>query len=170
MMIRAAAGVLLAGVLAVLGTAGTAWAHGGPIELQVQGDGGQGVTATVSYARDHHPVTEQVELSLTAVSGDGTTVGPIPLVASSEGQSFYVTKEPLPVGKWTVTVTATHPSPATKTVAVTAAALPSPAKPAVPAAGGVPTVVVLGVTVAVIAVVVAGTALVLRRRRRVTPA
>lgn len=171
-MIRAAAkvaGVLLAGVLAVFAGAGPAWAHGGPIELEVQGDGGQGVTATVTYARDHHFVTEQVELSYTAVTADGRTVGPIPMVASDEGQSFYLSTTPLPVGKWTVTVTATHPSPATKTVAVTAAALPATPPPA-PAPNGTSTTVVLVSTAAVIVGVALATAFALHRRRRTSPA
>ncbi|MPZ84897.1 MAG: hypothetical protein GEV28_32745 [Actinophytocola sp.] len=172
-MIRSAAkvaGVLLAGLLAVFAGAGPAWAHGGPIELEVQGDGGQGVTATVTYAKDHHFVTEQVDLSYTAVTADGKTVGPIPMVASSEGQSFYLSKTPLPVGKWTVTVTATHPSPATKTVAVTAADLPAAPRPTPAAPDGNSTTAVLVVTAAVILAVALATAFALYRRRRTSPA
>jgi len=85
-MIRRVVVVVLAGVFAVFLSAGTAWAHGGPIELQVQGDGAQGVNVTVTYVRDHHMVSEEVRLSYTAVSGTGDTVGPVPMVAANEGQ------------------------------------------------------------------------------------
>jgi hypothetical protein len=163
------AGVVLATLLAVLATTGMARAHGGPIALEVQGDGGQGVTTTVSYVRDHHPVSVQVDLSFTAVSDKGRTVGPFPLVAANEGQSFYVSKEPLPVGRWTVTVSATHPSPATKTVAVTAATLPPLLAPA-PAPQGLPPMAVVAGAAAVVALLAGiaffGTVL-LRRRRAV---
>ncbi len=163
------AGVVLAGLLAVLATTGMARAHGGPIALEVQGDGGQGVTATVTYQRDHHPVTEQVDMTFTAVSADGDTVGPVPMTASNEGRSFYVSTTPLPVGRWTVTVTATHPSPATKTVAVTAKVLPAPPAPAPPAPSGLPAAAVVGGAAAIVAVL-AGAAFLataaLRRRRR----
>ncbi len=163
------AGVVLATLLAVLATTGMARAHGGPIALEVQGDGGQGVTTTVSYVRDHHPVSVQVDLSFTAVSDQGRTVGPFALVAANEGQSFYVSKNPLPVGRWTVTVTATHPSPATKTVAVTAATLPAVPGPA-PAPQGLPPMAVVAGAAAVVALLAGiaffGTVL-LRRRRAV---
>jgi hypothetical protein len=50
-------------------------------------------------------------MTYTAVSASGKTIGPFPLTASAEGQSFYISKNPLPLGDWTVTVTATHPPP-----------------------------------------------------------
>ncbi|MET0237080.1 MAG: hypothetical protein ABW224_20695 [Kibdelosporangium sp.] len=118
--------MVLAALLTVL-AAGTAHAHGGPIKLEVSSDGGQGVNATVSYKNDGHMVTDEVKLSYTAVAADGQTAGPVRMIASAEGQAFYVSEKPLPVGKWTVTVTATQPSPAQQTVAVTSAALPAAA-------------------------------------------
>lgn len=156
-------GVLLTGILAVFLSAGTAWAHGGPIQLDVRGDGGQGVTATATYVRDGHAVSEQVKLTYTAVATDGKTVGPVEMVASAEGQSFYVSKEPLPVGDWTVTVAATHPSAATKTVSVTSADLPDPAASATPAPSGISTAVLVAIPVAV---AVLGFVVVLALRRR----
>jgi hypothetical protein len=162
-MIRKIAAVLLA----VVAMTGMASAHGGPIALDVRGDGGQGVTVTVSDARDHHPVETQVDLSFTAVNAQGRTVGPVALVASNEGRGFYVSEEPLPVGRWTVTVTATRPSPATKTVSISAVVLPPVSNPA-PAPGGLPAMaVVLGsaAIAAVLAVVGFFGAALIRRRR-----
>jgi hypothetical protein len=165
--LRTPAAVVLAAVLAVLATTGMARAHGGPIALEVQGDGGQGVTAAVSYARDHHPVPVEVDLAFTAVSEKGRTVGPIRMVASNEGQGFYISTKKLPVGTWTVTMTATTPSPATKTVAVDAAVLPPPSAPTA-AASGLPTMALVAGGVAAVAILAAagffGT-VVLRRRR-----
>ena len=149
----------------VLG-AGPAWAHGGPIQLDVRGDGGQGVSATVTYVRDGHAVPGEVRMTYTAVSSaDGTVVGPLEMRASAEGQAFYQAKDPLPVGDWTVTVTATHPSAATKTVTVTSAELPPVSSAAAPPApAGMSTVTMVAVPVAV-AVVALGVTIVLRRRR-----
>ncbi|HEY7591508.1 MAG TPA: hypothetical protein VH969_00015 [Actinophytocola sp.] len=162
-----AAGVVLAALLTVLATSGMARAHGGPIALEVQGDGGQGVTAAVSYARDHHPVEVEVDLSFTAVSAEGDTLGPVPMVASNEGRGFYVSTKKLPVGKWTVTMSATHPSAATKTVAVESAVLPPANRPA-PAPSGMPAAAVVAGAAAIVAVLAAAAffgSVALRRRR-----
>jgi hypothetical protein len=167
-MIRTAAAILLAGLALLLG-AGTAWAHGGPIELAVQGDGGQGVTTTVVYTRDHHFVSEEVRMTMTAVSTDGTTVGPIAMVASAEGQSFYVSKEPLPVGTWTVTVAATHPSTATKTVAVTAAVLKPPIRTN-PVTSGNSSIAVIAIVIPVALAAAALVVTVMIRRRKTAAA
>jgi hypothetical protein len=163
-MIRRAL-VLAAGlvVMALLGAA-PAWAHGGPIAIDIHGDGGRGITATVVYARDGHAVAEQVDMTYTAVSAGGRTIGPFPLTASAEGQSFYVSKNPLPLGDWTVTVTATHPSQATKAVLVTSAELPPVGAAPAPAPSGLPMTALVAIPVAV-AVVALAIALVLRRRR-----
>ena len=150
---------------AVLLGAAPAQAHGGPIQLDVRGDGGQGVTATVTYVKDGHAVPGEVRMTYTAVSSsDGAVVGPVSMVASAEGQAFYQAKEPLPVGEWTVTVTATHPSAATKTITVTAAELVQPAAASTPAPSGTSTVTLVVVPVAV-AVVALAITFYLRRRR-----
>ena len=159
-MIRRA--LLLAVALVVLG-ATPAWAHGGPIAIDVRGDGGQGITATVVYARDGHSVTEQVDMTYTAVSATGRTVGPFRLTASAEGQSFYVSKDSLPLGDWTVTVTATHPSAASKTISVTSAELPPVSTPPAPSGLSTTTLVAIPVAAAVLALAVA---FALRRRRQ----
>jgi hypothetical protein len=155
---------VLACVLATLAIASPAYAHGGPIKLDVHGDGGQGVNATVSYVNDGHPVTGQVVLSYIAVAGDdGRTVGPVNMVASAEGQSFYVSSQPLPAGQWSVTVTATQPSAAKQTVNVTSAVLAKPAP--VPVESDSSLVVV--VLVVVVPVLLGGVFLLWRRRLRV---
>lgn len=149
---------------AVLLGAAPAWAHGGPIELDVRGDGGQGVTASVRYVRDHHSVPGEVRMTYTAVSTDGKVVGPVTMRASAEGQSFYQAKDPLPLGDWTVTVTATHPSTATKTVSVTSAELPPVAEASTQTPAGMSTVTMVAVPVGVAILALAVTYL-LRRRR-----
>lgn len=150
---------------AVLLGAAPAWAHGGPIQLDVRGDGGQGVTATVTYVKDGHAVPGEVRMTYTAVSStDGKVVGPVTMTASAEGQAFYQAKEPLPLGEWTVTVTATHPSAATKTITVKSAELPQPAAASTPAPSGTSTVTLVVIPVAVAAVALAIT-FYLRRRR-----
>jgi hypothetical protein len=163
-MIRTVA-ALIVFVMAALLTAGTAHAHGGPIKLEVQGDGGQGVNATVTYQNDGHMVTDEVVLSYTAVTSDGRTEGPARLIASTEGQAFYRSEKPLPTGTWTVTVTATKPSSATKTVAINSTALP--AAPVAPSTvSSTPTGLIIALAIVLIAV---GTAVatILRRRRLV---
>jgi hypothetical protein len=163
-MIRRALTLITAVVAAVLLGAAPAWAHGGPIALDVHSDGGQGITATVTYAKDGHYVTEEVAMTYTAISDKGRTIGPLPLRASAEGQSFYVSKDKLPLGKWTVTVTATHPSAASKTISLTSAKLPPVSAPAPAPAGLSATLVVIPIAVVVVGLAVV---LVLRRRRQV---
>jgi hypothetical protein len=163
--------LLVGAVLAtVLATTGMARAHGGPIAIEVQGDGGQGVTAAASYVRDHHPVPVEMDLKFTAVSAAGKTMGPVTMKASNEGRGFYVSTKKLPVGKWTVTMTATFPSAATKTASVDSAILPPP--PAPPAPRGVPAMAIVAGSAAVVAVLAAMAffGAVLIRRRRVTAA
>jgi hypothetical protein len=111
--------VLLAGLTLVLG-APAASAHGGPIKLEVTGDGADNVNVLVTYKKDGHPVTEIVEAALSATSSDGRSLGPVPLRSASEGQNLYHSAEPLPNGEWDVTVTATEPSKAKATVKVKA--------------------------------------------------
>jgi hypothetical protein len=117
--------VLLAVLVLVLG-APAASAHGGPIELEVTGDGADNVNVLVTYKKDGHPVTEIVEATLIATSGDGRSFGPVPLRSASEGQNLYHSAEPLPGGDWEVTVTATEPSKAKATVAVKAGVVALP--------------------------------------------
>lgn len=111
--------VLLAGLVLVLG-APAASAHGGPIKLEVTGDGADNVNVLVTYKKDGHPVTEIVEATLTATSADGRSFGPVPLRSAPEGQNLYHAAEPLPSGEWKVTVKATEPSKAKATVKVKA--------------------------------------------------
>jgi hypothetical protein len=159
--------LMLAGAVgaAFLLGATPAWAHGGPIAIQATSDGGQGINATVTYVQDGHFVAEEVVMTYTAVSDKGKTIGPLPLKASAEGQSFYVSKNPLPLGKWTVTITATRPSTASTTISLRSAVLPPVGAPAATPAGlPIGTLVAIPVALAVIAFAVV---LLLRRRRSV---
>ncbi|MGR6920419.1 hypothetical protein ACU635_39815 [[Actinomadura] parvosata] len=126
--------LLLAGLALVLGAPAAA-AHGGPIELEVTGDGADNVNVLVTYKKDGHPVTEIVEATLKATSADGRSFGPVPLRSAPEGQNLYHSAEPLPSGEWRVTVVATEPSKARATVkvkagAITAAPTAAPTAPA----------------------------------------
>jgi len=163
-MIRRLLVVLATLCAAVLLGAAPAWAHGGPIQLDVRSDGGQGVTATVTYVKDGHAVPDEVKMTYTAVSTQGKVLGPVGMRASNEGQAFYLAQDPLPVGDWTVTVTATHPSAATKTVTVESVPLPPVTATPVPAPSGMSTVTLVAIPVAVALVALAIT-VVLRRRR-----
>jgi hypothetical protein len=114
----------------VFGAAGAASAHGGPFQLDVAPDGAGGVVVSAAYIADHHAVTEIIDPVATAVSPDGTTVGPVPLISSAEGEGLWVSAEPfLPEGQWAVTVATTLPSSATVTVDMTVTALAAPIEP-----------------------------------------
>ncbi|MEW9551953.1 hypothetical protein [Nonomuraea sp. NPDC050783] len=128
---------LLAGLAPVLGAPAAA-AHGGPIELEVTGDGADNVNVLVTYKKDGHPVTEVVEATLRATSADGRSFGPVPLRSAPEGQNLYHSAEPLPNGEWRVTVTATEPSKARATVKVRAGVVAA-ASPTAPAPTPAPT-------------------------------
>ncbi|GAA2109817.1 hypothetical protein GCM10009780_64560 [Actinomadura alba] len=117
---RLTAAVLAAVAVAVLGTATPAHAHGGPIRLEVSGDGMDRVITTVTWKKDGHPVSDPVELTLVAApASGGPQVGPIRMTSSPEGQSFYIAERPLTKGAWRVTVTATAPSKASMTKTIT---------------------------------------------------
>jgi hypothetical protein len=158
--------VMVAFLLAVV-TAGPAGAHGGPIKLEVQGDGGQGVNATVTYQNDGHMVTDEVVLNYTAMAADGQTVGPFRMIASAEGQAFYRSEKPLAVGNWTVTVTASKPSAAQKTVSVMSAALPPTSTSSAASDSSSPAVIIIP---AVLVAMIAFATFVFVRTRRRSPA
>jgi hypothetical protein len=160
---NAAAAVLLAWLVLLLG-APAASAHGGPIVLEVAGDGGHGVNVVVTWKKDRHPVRDAVAGTVTATSTDGRSFGPVRLVSAPEGQSLYNPAEPLPSGEWRVTVTTTEPSEAKKTVDVVArdiAAAPEPqqgaAEPATEESAGSAN---MTLTIVVVAVGIAAAALI----------
>jgi hypothetical protein len=114
------AAVAAAVVAAVLGMATPAWAHGGPIRLEVSGDGADRVQTTVTWKKDGHPVSDPVDLTLVAApASGGPQVGPIRMMSSAEGQSFYIAQRALAKGTWRVTVTATAPAKASVTKTIT---------------------------------------------------
>ena len=123
--------VLLAALALVpmlLMAATPAAAHDGKLNLQVAGDGATGVTIQASYA-DGHQLETLVRLVLTATADDGSTVGPIQLNPSGEGQGFYTTGPILKPGRWQVTVSAPAPNPAEVVVTVEAKAAQTAPKP-----------------------------------------
>lgn len=100
--------------------AGPASAHGGPVTVDVAGDGAGGVTVLATYQQDRHPVDETINLVLVATGESGRKVGPIQLRPTAEGRGFYATGDVLTPGAWQVTVTASQPSPVNVTVKVDA--------------------------------------------------
>lgn len=154
--------VVLALAFGAMLMATPAWAHGGPVDVEVHGDGGQGLNVRAVYRNDQHPVSDQaLDLSFTAVSADGTTMGPLRLIAANEGQGLYLTSAPLPAGHWTVTVTLAAPYQVYPSVGVDARVL---ATPPARAAGGVNLALLIGGGVLVLGLAVA-LGLLLRRPR-----
>jgi hypothetical protein len=104
--------VALAAVpLLALSPAAPAAAHGGPVVLDVAGDGATGVTVRATY-KDGHPVDDRVlRLVLNASGEGGRAVGPVQLNPANEGQGFYTSGAVLTPGRWTVVVTSPEPNP-----------------------------------------------------------
>ncbi|MEU1673367.1 hypothetical protein ABZ752_15220 [Streptomyces roseifaciens] len=91
--------------LLVLGTPGTAAAHGDTIHFAVGGEQQGGHVRTVAtWENDGDPVDEHVAGTLTATGPDGRTAGPWQLVAAEGGKGAYTTRETLPEGTWKVVV------------------------------------------------------------------
>ncbi|ANC29637.1 hypothetical protein [Isoptericola dokdonensis] len=106
---RAAAAALAAGI-AVAGAAGVAVAHGGEIDVEIGTDGAGGVSASLTWAGDGHPVEDSAVVVVRAVSDDGEEIGPVTLVSASEGVGWYRSDpELLDEGSWTVTARVTEP-------------------------------------------------------------
>lgn len=170
---RLTAAVLAAVAAMVLGTAAPARAHGGPIRLEVSGDGADRVLTTVTWQKDGHAVTDPVDLTFVAApASGGPQVGPIRMMSSAEGQSFYVAQRPLPKGAWKVTMTATAPAKASVTKAITVDG-PVPRSMmrhhAVKADTGGPGAAVFVPVAALIAGIAATAALLISRKRRQQP-
>jgi hypothetical protein len=114
------AAIVLAVLAAVAGGvlyAPAAAAHGGPYELEVSQDGAGGLQVFAKYEEDGHLVAAVMDVTASAESADGRTVGPVALVSSAEGQGRWVTAEPLlDEGEWSVTVATTTPEEASVTV------------------------------------------------------
>ncbi|GAB3171659.1 hypothetical protein GCM10027059_40240 [Myceligenerans halotolerans] len=128
-------GVALALALGLaVGPAATApaAAHGGPIDIDLGTDGAGGISATVTWARDGHPVEESAVVVVRAVSGTGEEVGPVTLASASEGVGWY-RSEPalLDEGHWTVTARVKEPRKAKAETELDVVAPPS-AEPSEP--------------------------------------
>ncbi|MFJ2033964.1 hypothetical protein [Streptosporangium sp. NPDC087985] len=126
---NAATTVLLAGLVLLFG-APAASAHGGPIKLEVTGDGSHDINVLVTWKADGHPVRDIVDATLVATSTDGRSFGPVRLMSAPEGQNLYHSAQPLPNGKWRVTVTTTKPSKTHTTANVIARDIPAVPKAA----------------------------------------
>ncbi|GIF76272.1 hypothetical protein [Asanoa siamensis] len=97
-----------------------AYAHDGPVTLDVAGDGAGGVTVRAIFTKDQHPVETGVRLVLNATGEGGRTVGPLQLNPSAEGKGFYSSGPVLTPGTWEVAVTAPAPHPGKALVKVEA--------------------------------------------------
>jgi hypothetical protein len=110
MLRRFLAALAVVPFLALLPAAPAA-AHGGPVVLDVAGDGATGVTVRATYKQDGHPVEDRVlRLVLNASAEGGRRVGPVQLNPANEGQGFYTSGAVLTPGKWTVVVTSPEPN------------------------------------------------------------
>ncbi|SNT53710.1 hypothetical protein SAMN05421812_108293 [Asanoa hainanensis] len=107
-VIRLVAALFAAALLALVPGL-PAYAHDGPVTLDVAGDGAGGVTVRAVYTKDKHPVEQAVGLVLNATGEGGRTVGPIQLNPSAEGRGFYSSGTVLTPGEWTVSVTSPAP-------------------------------------------------------------
>ncbi|MDG4827005.1 hypothetical protein O7635_34605 [Asanoa sp. WMMD1127] len=117
--IRGVAAIFAAALLALVPGL-PAYAHDGPVTLDVAGDGAGGVTVRAIYTKDKHPVETGVRLVLNATGESGRTVGPIQLNPSAEGQGFYTSGPVLTPGSWDVAVTSPAPHPGKALVKVEA--------------------------------------------------
>ncbi|WP_066375792.1 hypothetical protein [Herbidospora mongoliensis] len=117
--LRYALAVVLAGLGLLLGAQQATAAADGPIKLEVAGDGARSVNVLVTWKKDGTPVTDVLAATLFAESPDGRTFGPVALMSAPEGQNLYNPAEPLPDGKWKVTVKATKPSKAQASTTLT---------------------------------------------------
>ncbi|MFF5212577.1 hypothetical protein [Streptosporangium sp. NPDC000396] len=126
MTLRNTAAAVLLAVLVLLLGAPAASAHGGPIVLEVAGDGDHGVNVVATWKKDRHPVRDTVIGTVVATSTDGRSFGPVKLVSAPEGQNLYRAAQSLPTGEWRVTVTTAEPAKAKKTVSVTARDIAAP--------------------------------------------
>ncbi|MDH6580443.1 hypothetical protein [Kitasatospora sp. MAP5-34] len=143
--------VLALAACAVLAGATPAAAHGGNIHFAITAHTDGRTQTTASYD-DGDPVDEPVAATLSAISSDGRTVGPWPLLAVAGTEAAYTTRLALPPGSWKVSVDSafpelghgesdlaitavpnTQPSPSPATIGPTApsAAVPAPPHAAV---------------------------------------
>jgi hypothetical protein len=99
----------LVAVALVLVPAAPASAHGGPLKLEVSGDGADGVTVRATFA-DGHPAEPTIRLVLVATGEGGRSVGPVQLTQSGEGRGFYNTGSLLAPGRWQIVVSAPEPN------------------------------------------------------------
>lgn len=120
---------VLGAVLALTGFAAPATAHGGDVVISLGTDGQGGISANLTWKLDGHPVEEAADVTVTAQSAAGETVGPLTLMSASEGVGWY-TSDPgvLAEGNWTLTAAITTPAETTATaqVDVVPLAVPSP--------------------------------------------
>jgi hypothetical protein len=103
-------------LLLVLVPATPAAAHGGPLKLEVSGDGADGVVVRATFS-DGHPAEPTIRLTLIATGEGGRSVGPVQLTQSGEGRGFYSTGAMLAPGRWQIVVTAPEPNPARAEIA-----------------------------------------------------
>jgi hypothetical protein len=98
-------------VALVLVPAAPASAHGGPLKLDVSGDGADGVVVRATF-EDGHPAEPTIRLVLVAVGEGGRSVGPVQLTQSGEGRGFYNSGSMLAPGRWQIVVSAPEPNSA----------------------------------------------------------
>lgn len=110
--------------------AAPASAHGGKIDIELGTDGAGGISASLVWAGDQHPVEESAVVVVRAVSDAGAEVGPITLVSASEGVGWYRSETAvLDEGHWTVTAQVKEPKKAKAETEVDVVAPPAAEEP-----------------------------------------
>lgn len=158
---------LAAGVLALaismVGVAGSASAHSGPIELDFGHDGAGYLVVTGSYINDGHQVEDIMDPVVTAVSSTGEEVGPLVMQSGIHGPTAWSTTEKLPEGQWEVTVNVTTPDRVTLTTPIEIVYVAEETTDsAIPTA----TLLTVGIAVAVLVLATLGVLIVLRFRTK----
>ncbi len=123
---------LALGLALVVGplAAAPASAHGGRIDIELGTDGAGGISASLVWAGDQHPVEESAVVVVRAVSDAGDEVGPITLVSASEGVGWYRSETAvLDEGHWTVTAQVKEPKKAKVETEVDVVAPPATEEP-----------------------------------------
>ena len=106
-LLRATAVVVAVVGSVVVAGAEAAQAHG-VAAMTVQHNGHGAVSVTVQW-QDGHQIGEAVTVALSATSGKGEKVGPVPLRALRDPAGTLVLDQPLAVGQWAVVASLSTP-------------------------------------------------------------
>ncbi|MDQ1653631.1 MAG: hypothetical protein QOI35_2831 [Cryptosporangiaceae bacterium] len=104
------AGGLIGIVAALVPASSPADAHGDTIDFGLTAGPDGRVTATATWANDHHAVSEPVAGTLLATAASGQRIGPVPLVPVQGKVGVLTIAQPLPKGTWTAVAESAVPA------------------------------------------------------------